>query len=78
MKIVFAPVIAPAASAIGEALVPREFRIEILATDDPKRRIDQLETAGRTVGIIGLGMIGKVLARRLMGDVLASRRPSLQ
>jgi len=50
MKIVFAPVIAPAAWAIGEALVPREFRIEILATDDSKRRIDQLETADFFMG----------------------------
>ena len=43
MKIVFGPVVAPAAWEIGEKLLPTEFKIEILSTDE-KRRIDQLET----------------------------------
>lgn len=49
MKIVFAPVIAPAAWAIGEALVPREFKIEVLFTDE-ERRIAQLESADFFMG----------------------------
>jgi phosphoglycerate dehydrogenase-like enzyme len=43
-KIVFAPIIAPAAWAIGEALLPAGFSIEILSKDE-KRRAGQLEAA---------------------------------
>lgn len=49
MKIVFAPVIASAAWAIGESLLPPGFTIEILSTDE-KRRIDQLESADFFMG----------------------------
>ncbi len=49
MKIVFGPVIAPAAWAIGESLLPREFKIEILSAD-AKQRIQQLETADFFMG----------------------------
>ena len=49
MKIVFAPAIAPAAWAIGESLLPREFRIEVLSTE-PARRVDQLESADFFMG----------------------------
>jgi phosphoglycerate dehydrogenase-like enzyme len=49
VKIIFAPVIAPAAWAIGESLLPSGFTIEILS-DDPKRRIEQLESADFYMG----------------------------
>lgn len=49
MKIVFGPVIAPAAWAIGESLLPRGFSIEILSTDE-KKRIEQLESADFFMG----------------------------
>ena len=49
MKIVFGPVVAPAAWEIGEKLLPREFKIEILSSEE-KRRIDQLETADFFMG----------------------------
>ena len=52
MKIVFGPVVAPAAWEIGEKLLPREFKIEILSTEE-KRRIDQLETADFYMGFRG-------------------------
>ena len=43
-KIVFGPVIAPAAWAVGESLLPPGFQIEVLASD-PARRIAQLAGA---------------------------------
>ena len=36
-KIIFGPVIAPAAWAIGESLLPQGFSIEVLSKDEPKR-----------------------------------------
>ena len=53
MKIVFAPVIAPAAWAIGESLLPEGFTIEILApTSEPERRVAQLEEADFLMGFL--------------------------
>jgi phosphoglycerate dehydrogenase-like enzyme len=52
VKIAFAPVIAPAAWAIGESLVPRGFTMEIVSTD-PQRRIEQLESADFYMGFRG-------------------------
>ncbi len=49
MKIVFGPVIAPAAWAIGESLLPSGYTLEILSEDE-KRRIDQLESADFYLG----------------------------
>lgn len=49
MKIVFGPALAQRAWAIGESLLPREFRIEVLS-DEPKRRIEQLESADFYMG----------------------------
>jgi phosphoglycerate dehydrogenase-like enzyme len=49
MKIVFGPVIAPAAWAIGESLLPRGFSIEVLS-DDPARRREQFATADFFMG----------------------------
>ena len=48
-KIVFAPVIAPAAWAIGESLLPQGFTIEILSKD-AKARVEQLESADFVMG----------------------------
>ena len=53
MKIVFAPVIAPAAWAIGESLLPEGFTIEILApASEPERRVAQLEEADFLMGFL--------------------------
>jgi phosphoglycerate dehydrogenase-like enzyme len=51
VKIVFNPVISPAAWAIGEALKPSGFEVEILSTD-PDRRIAQLEQADFLMGFL--------------------------
>jgi phosphoglycerate dehydrogenase-like enzyme len=48
-KIVFAPVVAPAAWAIGESLLPKGFSIEVLSKDEP-RRVEQLESAEFLMG----------------------------
>ena len=50
MKILFGPQIAPGAWAIGESLLPRELKIEVISKDDEKRRIQQLETADFYMG----------------------------
>lgn len=52
MKIVFGPVIAPAAWAIGESLLPKGFTIEILSKD-PDLRVEQLESADFYMGFRG-------------------------
>jgi len=49
VKIVFGPVIAPAAWAIGESLLPAGFSIEILSSDE-RQRIAQLESADFFMG----------------------------
>ena len=51
MKIVFNPVISPAAWAIGESLKPTGFDVEILEAD-PGRRISQLEQADFLMGFL--------------------------
>jgi phosphoglycerate dehydrogenase-like enzyme len=48
-KIVFAPVVAPAAWAIGESLLPKGFSIDILSKDEA-RRVEQLESAEFLMG----------------------------
>ena len=48
-KIVFAPVVAPAAWAIGESLLPKGFAIEVLSKDEA-RRVEQLESAEFLMG----------------------------
>lgn len=52
MNIVFGPVIAPAAWAIGEALLPQGFTIDILSRDSAER-IEQLEGADFYMGFRG-------------------------
>jgi phosphoglycerate dehydrogenase-like enzyme len=49
MKIVFSPAISAKAWAIGEALVPAGFSVEILAKE-PERRVDQLKDADFLMG----------------------------
>jgi phosphoglycerate dehydrogenase-like enzyme len=49
MKIVFGPVVAPAAWAIGESLLPDGFTIEVLS-QDAKQRIEQFENADFFMG----------------------------
>ncbi|HEX2171838.1 MAG TPA: 2-hydroxyacid dehydrogenase [Dehalococcoidia bacterium] len=50
-KIVFAPTIAPAAWAIGEALIPEGFTIEhLVPADQLERRAEQLESADFLMG----------------------------
>jgi phosphoglycerate dehydrogenase-like enzyme len=51
VKIVFNPVISPAAWAIGMSLLPKGFTIEILE-EDPERRVRQLETADFLMGFL--------------------------
>jgi phosphoglycerate dehydrogenase-like enzyme len=51
-KIVFGPVIAPAAWAIGESLLPQGFSIEVLSKDETKRA-EQWETAEFYMGFRG-------------------------
>ena len=51
-KIVFGPVIAPAAWAIGESLVPEGFSIEILSKDE-KKRAEQWASAEFYMGFRG-------------------------
>jgi len=51
MKIVFSPVISPAAWAIGMSLLPRGFTIEVLEKD-PERRVAQLEQADFLMGFL--------------------------
>ena len=51
MKIVFNPVISPAAWAIGESLKPSGFDVEMLS-NDPGRRIAQLEHADFLMGFL--------------------------
>ena len=43
-KIVFGPVIAPAAWTVGESLLPRGFQIDVLSSE-PARRVEQLAGA---------------------------------
>jgi phosphoglycerate dehydrogenase-like enzyme len=50
-KIVFNPVISPAAWEIGMSLLPRGFSIEILSPD-PEKRIAQLESADFLMGFL--------------------------
>jgi phosphoglycerate dehydrogenase-like enzyme len=52
MKIIFGPVIAPAAWTIGESLLPRGFALEILSTD-ANERIEQFESADFYMGFRG-------------------------
>jgi len=52
MKIVFNPVIAPAAWAIGESLRPPGFDIEILDQENKAHRIEQLESADFLMGFL--------------------------
>jgi phosphoglycerate dehydrogenase-like enzyme len=49
MKIVFGPMVAPAAWEIGQSLLPREFMIEMLE-EDPERRRRQFESADFFMG----------------------------
>ena len=49
MKIVFGPVLADRAWKIGQGLLPREMKIELLSSDEGKR-IDQLKTADFYMG----------------------------
>ena len=49
MKIIFAPVIAPAAWAIGQSLLPPGFTIEILSAED-EARVEQLRSADFFMG----------------------------
>ena len=51
MKILFSPSISPAAWAIGEALLPPGFTIDILVKD-PERRTKQLEQADFLMGFL--------------------------
>ncbi|MBI4195568.1 MAG: lactate dehydrogenase [Betaproteobacteria bacterium] len=51
MKIVFSPVISPAAWAIGESLLPKGFTIEILSKE-PERRVEQLERGDFLMGFL--------------------------
>ena len=51
MKIVFSPVISPAAWAIGQSLLPPGLTIEILE-QDPERRVAQLEQADFLMGFL--------------------------
>jgi phosphoglycerate dehydrogenase-like enzyme len=51
MKIVFSPVISPAAWAIGQSLLPPGFTIEVLEKD-PERRVAQLEQADFLMGFL--------------------------
>jgi phosphoglycerate dehydrogenase-like enzyme len=50
-KIVFNPVISPAAWEIGMSLLPRGFSIEVLSPD-PEKRIAQLESADFLMGFL--------------------------
>ena len=50
-KIVFNPVISPAAWEIGMSLLPKGFKIELLSPD-PERRIPQLESANFLMGFL--------------------------
>lgn len=52
MKIVFNPVISPAAWAIGMRLLPPGFEIEVLDATDPARRVAQLEGADFLMGFL--------------------------
>jgi phosphoglycerate dehydrogenase-like enzyme len=52
VKIVFNPVISPPAWAIGLSLLPPGFDIEILDAADPRRRIEQLESADFLMGFL--------------------------
>jgi phosphoglycerate dehydrogenase-like enzyme len=51
-KIIFGPVIAPAAWAIGESLLPEGFSIEVLSKDE-KKRIEQWASAEFYMGFRG-------------------------
>jgi phosphoglycerate dehydrogenase-like enzyme len=51
-KIIFGPVIAPAAWAIGESLLPEGFSIEVLSKDE-KKRAEQWESAEFYMGFRG-------------------------
>ena len=51
-RIVFGPVIAPAAWAIGESLLPEGSAIEVLSKDE-KERVEQFETAEFYMGFRG-------------------------
>ena len=51
MKIVFSPVISPAAWAIGQSLLPPGFTIEVLEKD-PDRRVTQLGQADFLMGFL--------------------------
>ena len=51
MKIVFSPAISAAAWAIGQALLPAGFTIEILSKD-PEQRVKQLEGADFLMGFL--------------------------
>ena len=50
-KIVFNPVISPAAWEIGMPLLPRGFSIELLSPD-PEKRVPQLEGADFLMGFL--------------------------
>jgi len=51
VKIIFSPVISKAAWAIGEALLPTGFTVEVLS-QDPERRVAQLEEADFLMGFL--------------------------
>jgi phosphoglycerate dehydrogenase-like enzyme len=64
-KIIFGPVIAPAAWAIGESLVPEGFSIEVLSKDE-KERADQWDGAEFYMGFRG-GLVAADYER--MGNI---------
>jgi hypothetical protein len=51
MKIVFSPVVSPAAWAIGLSLLPKGFTIEVLS-QEPDQRIRQMEEADFLMGFL--------------------------
>jgi phosphoglycerate dehydrogenase-like enzyme len=52
VKIVFTITLAPAAWDIGMSLLPKGCTIELLEKEDPKRRIEQLESADILMGFL--------------------------
>jgi phosphoglycerate dehydrogenase-like enzyme len=52
VKILFTPVIAPAAWEVGMSLLPKGFTIELLDKEDEKHRIEQFQSAGFLMGFL--------------------------